>query len=80
MTTVELPAVCDRMAERGICGLQHDFETERDQLHQIVVATATDARILVKALAEGSTDAAVGLAERIYDRHERWDVGEEEHP
>jgi hypothetical protein len=50
---------------------------ERAQLLTIIGNTATDARILLKALSSGGTDAAAGLAERIYERHEPWDVGEE---
>jgi len=53
------------------------LEVERDRLRAVVVATATDARVLVKALGQGNADAATALAERIYDRHEPHDVGEQ---
>jgi hypothetical protein len=52
-------------------------EAELDRLRQVVTNTATDARILLKAITMQSPDAVVGLAERIYQRHEPWDVGEE---
>lgn len=52
-------------------------EMERaERLRTIVVNTATDARILVKALEQGNTNAAAAIAERIYERHEPYDVGE----
>jgi hypothetical protein len=63
-------------AGRASCAVCR-LEAERDRLRAVVVATATDARVLVKALGQGNADAAAALAERIYDRHEPHDVGEQ---
>jgi hypothetical protein len=70
---------CERLDERRheLHDLLTVVETERDRLRAVVVATATDARVLVKVLGQGSADAAAALAERIYDRHEPYDVGEQ---
>jgi hypothetical protein len=63
-------------AQRILADYTRDLVTERDRLRGAVQATATDARVMVKALAHGSLDAVVELAERIYNRHAPWDVGE----
>jgi hypothetical protein len=80
----------DRSAEIIRLGMQReivdaalrDTVAERDRLHALATNTATDARVLTKAIARTGENTVSGvvsaLVESIYVRHEPFDVGEPE--
>lgn len=69
----------DEPNEDGLARFRQAIEeVEPEHLRNIARATATDARIMVSALKHGNVDAATELAQRIYDRHEPWDIGDTE--
>lgn len=61
--------------DEGDVALAAAFDTELDELRRVVVNTATDIRILERALHHGNRNAVDSLVEQLRERFAPYDVG-----